>query len=186
MGVSKDPLALWPNRRIRPGKICKLETLRFGRKPEASKLSATMRWYPREKDIRVEADVVDAAFSIDVETPSQGSSFSLFFAPSGSDETRSRFTISPSGTGDAAVVQAVSRGPIEASWKRTAHGYHITATIPYASINGYRSGWTLMPVDAMVDSNTPDGRCALMAGPPGQPVDKPGNNSRFYAALVRK
>ena len=184
--ASKELLARWKNRRVKPGQICKLETLRFGKKPEAGKLSAAVRWYPGKEGIRVEIDVADATFSINPKALHMGSSISLFFAPSGFDDTRTRFTIAPSGDEDAPLIETDKGGPIKALWKRTEDGYRITASVPYSSIKGHPKGWTLVPVDAIVNSMTPDGRCALMAGAPGQPVDKPGNSSRFYAGLVRK
>ena len=181
--ASLDLLARSTNRRVRSGQVFRLETAHQGSKQEARKLSAAVQWYPQAEGIRVEVTVVDANFSINPKGLNQGSSVCLFFSPSGFDDMRTRINIAPSGAEDAPIIQAEGVESTKASWKRTSDGYHITATVPYASIKGYRKGWTFMPVDAMVNSKSPEGRCALVGGATGQPG--PGQTTRYYLKLVK-
>jgi len=181
--ASLDLLARSTNRRVGSGQVFRLETAHQGSKQEARKLSAAVQWYPQAEDIRVEVSVVDANFGVNPKTLNQGSSVCLFFAPNGFDDTRTRLNIAPSGAADAPIVQGPGAESVKATWRRTPDGYRIVATVPYASLKGYRKGWTLMPVDAMVNSKTPEGRCALVGDATGQPG--PGQTTRYYLKLVK-
>jgi len=182
--ISSRVLAGWKGRRVKPGEAVKAATVRFG-KPQPDKLSAVARWYPGAEGVRVEVEVTDGNFGVNAENPMQGSSVSLFFAAGGFDDTRSQFTVVPSGPEDAPVIETGGAGPIRAVWKRTENGYHITATVPYTSIKGYRKDWKLMPVDVMVNSKNADGRCALVAGADGEPADNPEHGACYYLGLLR-
>ncbi|MGC8863456.1 MAG: hypothetical protein ACP5R5_11880 [Armatimonadota bacterium] len=178
-------LAGWKGRRVKPGETVKVATVFIG-KPKPDKLSAVARWYADRDGFRVEVEVIDACFGANAAKVAGGSSASLYFAPSGFDDTRTRFTIVPSGPENAPIIEADAAGPIEAAWKRTADGYHVTARIPEGSIKGYRKGWTLVPVDVTVNSESANDRSVVAAGAAGEPVgDEDERSVRYYLGLVR-
>ena len=179
--ASSDLLARWPNRHVKPGETCKVETLRYGKKPEAAKLAATAQWSSGEEEMRVEVDVVDASFSINTKKPSEGSCVSFFFAPSGFDDTRTSWIVIPDGPEDAPIIKS-DDGPIKVTWKRTENGYHVAASIPHTSMKGYCKNWTLLPADVIVNSQNQSDTRSLRVGAPG-PISKSG---RYYVGLVRK
>lgn len=181
--ASQALLAHWPNSKVKPNQACPINTPRYGKRPEdASQFKATVRWQPGQDSIVAVVDVTDANFSVNPDEPHKASSIALFFAPSGFDDTRINYVIAPSGPEDAPLVNSTGGGPIKATWKRTDTGYQVTAKVPYASIPGCNKNWKSMPVDLMVNTKTPKGRCALVMGNGGTPWQA----AATYLMLLRK
>lgn len=181
--VSQQVLADWPNERVKPDQPCPFSTIRLGKMPEGpNQLRATIRWRPGKDDIVADIDVVDANFSINPDQLHMGSSIGLYFSASGFDDTRVYCVFAPSGPEDAPLMKNTGCGPMKATWQRTDTGYRMNVTIPYTSIQGLEKGWKFLPVDAMVNTMTPDGRCALVVGEGGQPWQ----GSQTYVELLRK
>lgn len=181
--ASEILLAHWPNAKVKPNQTCSINTMRYGKRPEDPKqLKAGVRWQPGKDAIVAIVDVIDANFSINPDELHVGSSIGLFFAPNGFDNTRINYVIAPSGPEDTPLMKASGGGPIKATWKRTDTGYQITARVPYSSIPGCSKNWKSMPVDVMVNTKTPKGRCALVMGNGGTPWQAAAS----YLILLRK
>ena len=185
---------------IKPGAECALSgatQCNFGSYAGSNELSANVTWLPEDDFLRVNADVTDRFFApsgVD-EAPEQGSSLQVFICPSGASYDINAITIVPSGAGGKArVIFACGEyGPssadkqdcatraqaVLAAWKRTGKGYNLDVKIPWSVVRGYYTGWKLMPVDAAINTWTPDGRSQIIMNRLGDPATEPF----VYAAL---
>lgn len=109
----------------------------------------------------------------------------IFVCPSGGGTDINIITVVPEGAGGKARVDFACGlyGPstadkddcakraksVSASWKRTGKGYTLDVKIPWSVVRGYYSGWKAMPVNATINTNTPEGRSQVIMSKPGDP-----------------
>lgn len=138
----------------------------------SDKFSGIFRWYPEADDLIVEIDVVDAYYSIsnDEQNPWDASSVELLFCPfNGGRYDVTQITFIPTGTdGKARVFPENNRG-VFAIWNRTKKGYTIKANIPWSSILGFQKGSPLLPIQAQINTRTPEGSSSLAMTELGEP-----------------
>ncbi len=179
-----EMLDKWFPTRLRPSRLVNVGKLNIGDPPAPTIPRATLKWYSKARYLEIVADVRDPNFSTRApeDKPWEASSLELYVCPSGMSEDINQFFVTPKGTkGIAAVLvkRAVEGAKIKASWKRTAKGYMLDVQIPWAALKGYQKRWSVMPVEAAVNSKAPNGRCQLVMTRPGAPWEA----SRTYAAL---
>ena len=177
----------WFKGSIKPGQARRLDSARqvnCGEFPGAGNLSAVVRWTPGPKYLQVAVDVVDASFSTDCPKgqPWEASCVEILVSPCGAADTINQFFVIPRGDGGVPVVEGAHtdrESEIIAAYKRTATGYKAGVKIPYSILRGYRPGWKVLPVEAMVNSRTPRGRSQLIMTAPAEPWQ----DARGYAGL---
>lgn len=185
--VRKEILSSCFRQTIKPGQACAANTAgqaNVGDYPGADNFSATLRWYPGADSLRVTAEVTDAYLSTDApkDTPWETSCLEVFICPAGVDQTINQFFIVPEGPANAPRVKAVhtDKGDqVRATWKRTAKGYSVDVRIPWSIVRGYQKGWSVMPVEAMVNTKSPKGRVQVIMSKPGEPW----RTAKGYSAL---
>jgi hypothetical protein len=184
--IRKDALAKWFNNRISPGQSKTVSIVRIGEPVAPDRVSCAIKWYPKADYLQVEADVIDAYFSTDSpDMPWMASAVEVFICPSGMAEDINQFIFTPKGEDGKAQIWSLLPGKasqVNATWKLTANGYSISARIPWSVIKGYEKDWSIMPVEAQVDSNTPTGLLQMEMNRYGAPVQ----SARTYAGLKRK
>ncbi len=176
----------WFKQAIKPGQACKINQQRqvnLGNYQGEKSLSADVQWHPAKDYIRVVADITDASFSTDVpeNQPWEASSLEILISPGGTNDTINHFFVVPTGDGRPRIdgVNTNEESKIVAFWKRTDRGYKVDLKIPYSILRGYEQGWSVMPVEAMINSKTPKGRVQLVMNQPGEPW----KYARNYAGL---
>lgn len=176
----------WFKQTIQPGQVCKLNQTRqvnTGQYQGAKSLSADIQWRPTKDYLRIVADITDASFSTDVpeNQPWEASSLEILISPGGVDDAINHFFVVPKGDGRPRIdgVHTDEEFRIIAFWKRTDKGYKVDMKIPYSILRGYEQGWSVMPVEAMINSKTPKGRVQLVMNQPGEPW----KYARNYAGL---
>lgn len=187
--VREKLLSQWFNRTIEPGKMLKMDSesqVNEGKHPGTEVFSGTVAWFAETDHIRARAEVTDLHFAVDApkDEPWRKSCLELFISPGGLNETINQFFIIPegdNGTPRVVAVHAKDTQGISAAWKRTEKGYIIDVKIPWSKLRGYKKDWTRMPVDAAIDTQTPDGRVQyVLSG-----VSRPWDESSGYVALER-
>jgi len=179
---------------IKPGVECALggaARCNFGSYPGSGKLAANVTWLAQKDFLRVKADVTDRFFAPSAadESPEDGSSVQVFICPSGIGYDINAITVVPAGAGGKARVSFAcgQYGPssaekedcakraksVSATWKRTGKGYTLDVKVPWSIVRGYCAGWKLLPVDAAINTWTPDGRSQLIMSKLGDPMKEP-------------
>ena len=136
------------------------------------KFSATLTWNPEADALRLEMDVIDAYYSIspDEDKPWDASSVEVLFCPfNGGRYDVTQITFNPTGSdGKARIFPSYIKG-VSATWSRTEKGYIIKANIPWNAILGFQKGSPLLPVQAQINTNTPNGSASLAMTELGEP-----------------
>lgn len=173
-------LAKWFKRHIKPGEQ------KYATAAADKKVTAAVRWYAESDHIRVWADVTDPYYDTDAprEKPAQASCVEILICPSGIAEEVNLFYVVPAGeNGVPWIKQVKSDVPgFTATWKRTGKGYRVEASIPYASLNGYKPGWKVMPVELLVDSKGDGKKIRLAVNGSKQPM----KSTKSYLGLLPK
>lgn len=158
--------------------------------PARDKFSGEFTWYPKADHLKVTANVVDANFGMSAkqENPWDSSCVEVFISPAGVDDTVNRFFIIPDGINGQVSVRNEKNDKIEAvngTWKRTAKGYAVEVKIPWTSVAGYEKGWSLLPVEAVVNSHVGSDRSKQVMVSMNR-TGYPWAKSRTYAVLRAK
>jgi len=175
-------------RAIKPGEKVTANQARTspGKCPSQSKFLATFVWIPKADCLNVTADVVDANYAVDApkDEPYKASCVEFYVSPAGVGDTVNQFFVVPDGDNGQARVTAArtSADGVKATWKRTAKGYALDVSIPWADIKGYEKGWNAMPVEAMVNCRADGERAQLFMNRFGEPWKA----ARTYALLRAK
>jgi len=182
-------LAGWFKDHIKPGAAVSVDKPLGSARTDTSKVSAVLMWIPKANYLEVKADVTDAYMKTDApaDTPWLASSIELFISPSGMSSEINHFAIVPSGANGQTSLLTISNNkaaPLapKANWKKTAKGYALDVRIPWNLVNGYEKGWKLMPVEALVNSKTPNGYVQILMNKAGYAV----NMTKNYAGLLPK
>lgn len=165
----------WLSRSVISGQplyIVSRDQVCLGTYPGKSVLSAVFRYYGERKGLRVRAEVTDVYFSTQapVDAPWLASCVELSVYAVGRQKI-TQFVIIPDGDARARVYPYRDINA-SATWKRTRKGYSINAFIPWKAIEGYSPGHRLLPVQAAINSKTPNGRVQATLTGQGNPWDQ--------------
>lgn len=192
--VRAELLSKWFRKKIKPGQAITTSSkdlTNVGKFPGSDNFSGTFTWFPEDEYLTVKVDVTDKYFdtSSPEDEPYQKTSFEIFISPSGFNEDINQLIAVPDGPngklrlkGFCGLYRGVDVSQFPSSWKRTADGYEAQVSIPWKYLKGYREDWKVLPVDAMVNCETPEGRTQLVM----QRLGEPWEETRSYAILIRK
>jgi hypothetical protein len=189
--LRKKLLAVRFSRKIGPGQEIAIDKPLSQDMSVAAGFSAKIKWYPEKDGLRAVVNVIDPSYAkpIDNQRGEPQSIVYVLVTPSGVEKDISLFMVQK-GADESALVQlykpaqrsaGLLKSAAKATWKSALDGYSTDVHIPWADIQGYESGWSVMPVEAVVCSMS-NGLSVLAMTKEGDPF----SSVRSYSVLTSK
>jgi hypothetical protein len=147
---------------IRPGEPVALTELVSGAGTLPEGYSASVKWYPGPKSLRVVLQVKNPYYGLNnVERLAQRSWVQYLICASGASDDITRFGVSRTPDGKAEIYcYGSGQEPLVGSgkWKSFNGGYVVDVDLPYSRIKGFDKSWARMAVSTEVGATGPDCR----------------------------